>query len=494
MEEMSTEAIMKLIQIEVSKRKKNTNRAENNSSSINYTDNPYVPYYKEPIIPLQKVYDIGDFLRYSDEYFVKNAIRGILQREPSIEEINSILPKLRSGKYNKTYILGRLRLTKEGKIKAVKINNLWKQFFLRLPMNFPIVGPVFRLLWAFARLPKLSSYIEMIEQSLIYRGKNAENNLINQINSLMDIANSKINYINSKLGNMNPKLENIILNAQKLEQDYLSLNHTVRIEMEQKIKQVKESILEQERNLKNYLINGNEENATKNSNDLQNANPVYFTENSLYASFEDNFRGSEAEIKERLKVYLPYIKTLEKASNSSILDIGCGRGEWLSLLKENEFHAKGIDINSIMVKRCREQGLEVEESNFIDYLNKIKNDSLDLITGFHIVEHLSFSNLIHLLDESFRTLKKGGIVIWETPNPENVIVGSCNFYIDPTHKSPIPPVTLKFLLEKRGFSKVEILRLNAFPVLDDSNIPPELKKLSIYYNIGMDYSVVGYKN
>jgi SAM-dependent methyltransferase len=209
---------------------------------------------------------------------------------------------------------------------------------------------------------------------------------------------------------------------------------------------------------------------------------------AMYVSFEDQFRGTREDVKERQKVYLPYISALKVGTKEvPILDVGCGRGEWLELLKENGYIAKGLDINRMMVEQCQELELDVIESDVIEYLRKQKSNIFGAITGFHIVEHLPLYILIKLFDESFRVLRPGGMVIFETPNPENLIVGACNFYADPTHTNPIPPLTLQFLIEARGFIDASILRLRPMPFSLDNEM---LQNLLFGTT---DYAVIGYK-
>jgi O-antigen chain-terminating methyltransferase len=182
---------------------------------------------------------------------------------------------------------------------------------------------------------------------------------------------------------------------------------------------------------------------------------------AFYVSFEDRFRGTCEDIKKRVEVYLPLISEANAGTKkTSILDIGCGRGEWLELLKENKLVARGVDTNRIMVSHCKELGLDVEEADAITYLRSLKKNSLGAVTGIHIIEHIPFKRLVALFDETLRVLKPGGVAIFETPNPENLVVGACNFYCDPTHLSPWMPEMIRFVSESRGFSRVEIKRLH----------------------------------
>lgn len=213
------------------------------------------------------------------------------------------------------------------------------------------------------------------------------------------------------------------------------------------------------------------------------------TLDAFYVSFEDQFRGTRADIKQRVGVYLPYIQQANVGDRSAlVIDLGCGRGEWLELLRDNGFSAKGIDQNRVMVRQCLELELDVIDADVVEFLQNLQPNSVAAITGMHIIEHIPFRRLIDLFDAALRALKPGGIVIFETPNPENIQVGACNFYYDPTHIRPLPPDPIRFVVEARGFVDVQILRLH--PVSETDNTDIALQKF-----LGpQDYSVIARKS
>ncbi len=183
---------------------------------------------------------------------------------------------------------------------------------------------------------------------------------------------------------------------------------------------------------------------------------------AFYVEFEDQFRGSSEQIQNRLSWYLPFVSNvLGELPKGEILDVGCGRGEWLQLMKENNFTARGIDMNSTMVAECIGQDLSVTQADALQYLRGIPDGTLSGITAFHVVEHLSMNDLLAFIDEVARTLVPGGFLILETPNPENLLVGSHYFYLDPTHLNPIPPLLLQFYVNSADFTDIQIDRLNA---------------------------------
>ena len=214
--------------------------------------------------------------------------------------------------------------------------------------------------------------------------------------------------------------------------------------------------------------------------------------NKFYIAFENEFRGDKTEIKERLQVYIPYIKEVA-SKESNFLDIGCGRGEWLECLQDNGyFNIKGIDTNSLIVKDSENFKFNVIEADAINYCKQLEDKSIKVITGFHIIEHLQFEKLMQLFEESYRVLENGGIMIFETPNPENLIVGACNFYTDMTHFNPLVPRTIEFLAQYIGFKNIEIKRLH--PRGEASKLKDlKLREVVDWMNCGQDYAIIGYK-
>ncbi len=218
-------------------------------------------------------------------------------------------------------------------------------------------------------------------------------------------------------------------------------------------------------------------------------------QNDFYYRFEQHFRGSREEIKRRQSVYLPILEPLKTIHSPSLaLDLGCGRGEWLELMTENGFSAQGIDLDDAMLQFCAEQGFAVRKSDALDYLRSVPDATLSVVTGFHIAEHLPFETLQSLIVEALRALVPAGILILETPNPENLMVGACNFYIDPTHRAPLPTHLLAYLGEDAGFKRIKILRLNQ-PPQEWYSTAAEFPSLSrVIFGVGPDYAIVAQKD
>jgi SAM-dependent methyltransferase len=211
----------------------------------------------------------------------------------------------------------------------------------------------------------------------------------------------------------------------------------------------------------------------------------------FYKSFEDAFRGSRALIKQRLGYYLPLIQGLQSyCGEIQVLDLGCGRGEWLELLKEQGIAAHGVDLDAGMLSECKELNLECSHDDVMNFLNNQSDASCELITSFHLIEHLPFEILKEMIAQCFRVLKPGGLLILETPNCENILVGAGRFYLDPTHTKPLPSQLVSFLTMFFGFKKSDVHFLNApWENLNDER--PSLTK--VFYGVGPDYAVIAYK-
>jgi SAM-dependent methyltransferase len=216
---------------------------------------------------------------------------------------------------------------------------------------------------------------------------------------------------------------------------------------------------------------------------------------SMYASFEDRFRGTRSDIKQRQSIYLSYIRDQNTGlANTPVIDLGCGRGEWLELLGEEGLEARGIDVNRIFLAACREMHLNVIDEDVLTYLCSLKSGSIGAVTSFHLIEHLPLKTLIAVFDETLRVLKPGGVAIFETPNPGNLIVGSCNFYFDPTHRNPLPAPLTQALLDIRGFSQTEILYLHPDSANELQSFDrPVQQTLNHFLHGPQDYAVLARK-
>ncbi|WP_062167587.1 class I SAM-dependent methyltransferase [Burkholderia sp. PAMC 26561] len=224
----------------------------------------------------------------------------------------------------------------------------------------------------------------------------------------------------------------------------------------------------------------------------------------FYRALEDRFRGSRELIKSRQSVYLPLVEALANRVQKKVLDVGCGRAEWLELLGERGVPAEGLDLNEDFVAEGKRAGLAVFSADAMQYLAQQPDQSYGLISAFHVVEHLGFENLLLFLREAYRVVDDGGAILLETPNPANLVVGACNFYLDPTHERPIPSILLSFAAEFSGFERVVIVPVNRGFLQNNLELmPTELSGASVINKVvssldqnfmqAPDYAIIAFK-
>ena len=171
-----------------------------------------------------------------------------------------------------------------------------------------------------------------------------------------------------------------------------------------------------------------------------------------YLGFEDRFRGSETEIRARLVDYLPYFD-----GASDVLDVGCGRGECLQLLKERGITARGLDLNPEMAEACRARGLDAATGDALTTLRALPDESLGGLIAVQVIEHLTPSYLSQFLQTAFFKLRPGAPLILETINPACWVAFFESYIRDLTHEQPIHPETLQYMLQASGFASVDLV-------------------------------------
>jgi O-antigen chain-terminating methyltransferase len=221
-----------------------------------------------------------------------------------------------------------------------------------------------------------------------------------------------------------------------------------------------------------------------------------------YVGFEEQFRGSPEAIRERLSTYVPIF-----AEASNVLDIGCGRGEFLSLLRERGISARGIDTNESMIQVCHENGLMADVAGALDFLRAQSRQSLGGLFAAQVVEHLEPSYLAELLDAAFLALRPGAPIVLETINPACWFAFFESYIRDITHVRPLHPDTLKYLLVATGFQRVDVRYRVPYPEHEKLQpLPPNaalgdavetlngnVRKINQLLFTYLDYAAVGYR-
>ena len=206
-----------------------------------------------------------------------------------------------------------------------------------------------------------------------------------------------------------------------------------------------------------------------------------------YSKFAERFRGTEEYVKAGQRLYLP---DFEGCRN--VLDIGCGRGEFLEMMRDASVPARGIDVGTESVAVCRLKGLDAEIADVFPYLASIEEGTLDGIFCSQVVEHLPPERLPEMIRLCAERLARGGVIVIETPNPECLAIFGTHFYLDPTHTRPVPHPLLMFYLEEYGVGLMQLRRLSpaveTMPSL--ASLPDDFR--DAFFD-ALDYAVIGRK-
>jgi SAM-dependent methyltransferase len=218
-----------------------------------------------------------------------------------------------------------------------------------------------------------------------------------------------------------------------------------------------------------------------------------------YVGFEQRFRGAPEEIAARTMAR--YVDVLR--GQAPVLDVGCGRGEFLAALANEGIDGTGVDIDEGMANAARAAGVDARHADALTYLEAAPEAHYGAICAIQVVEHLDFDTLLRLVDLAASRLRPGGVFIAETPNPAALFVLGNTFLLDPSHVRPIHPSLLVFLCERAGFAGVDLrleepLESHFLPLLDEGADQPEwagrinesLRRLNITLFGPQDYAVV----
>ena len=222
-----------------------------------------------------------------------------------------------------------------------------------------------------------------------------------------------------------------------------------------------------------------------------------------YFQLQRHFRGTEADIRTRQSFYLPFFE-----GRRNVLDIACGRGEFLELMRQAKVTARGVDLDSGMVGQCLQKGLNVVQSDAFSYLETVPDGSLDGIFCAQFVEHLEAEAYVRLVSRCAGKLAPSGILVVETPNPECLAIFSQTFFLDPTHVRPIPPALMRLLFAEAGLARITAHFLSpaaaglpVIPQLASGLTEPDklqawnaaVMRFNETFFGGMDYALIGYR-
>lgn len=407
-------------------------------------------------LPVKHSYHYREFMPFEDEAFVRNAFLCIMQREPDSAGLNNYLGKLRQG-IEKPAILAELTRSEEALKHGIQIRGLFGYRAFNKLQRLKLIRPLARRAFTlYRRLSELPGADEMHQfragilqqlSSFSRRVRRTEQGHLAVVKQFEE-QQQQFKIQTAAFSALQQEYTALQQQQQRLGSAFANINHKIAYQQQQWARLSTPDRARNDTSTTSLPIAASAENNADIS--------------AFYVAFEDACRGTRDEIRAKLQRWLDALPAPHQHSNR-VLDIGCGRGEWLQLLNEAGYAATGIDTNPIMVSSCTEQQLEVLNTDALQWLQQQPDASLCAITAFHVIEHIPFDQLLRWTTEARRVLQPGGILIYETPNPENILVGSHTFYHDPTHRNPITPALLEFLAEYCGYADSELVRLHPYP-------------------------------
>jgi O-antigen chain-terminating methyltransferase len=448
---------------------------------------PLVPLPAEPRLdPERDNYTVGEFLALPQNAFIDEAYRLVLGREPDTGGRTHYLELLNRGQATRVSILMGMRLSAEGRKHAVRLKRLLPSYALYRLTTLPLVGRFFAPLVAVINLPgtlaRLNARLETNEHHHRQTIMAINEALLATRRGLVELGVASVENAR-RHADVQREAE---ANARDIERVGTSTLDEMRAMREQALGQT-HRIAELVDAAKQALVNRPD---LVGSLDGVAAHQL----DDLYVAFENQFRGPQKDVAAKATRYLPLFQHNQAvAAGGIVLDIGCGRGEWMKILSTHNIASRGIDLNETMVGICRQDGLDAHSGDAVAYMKGLAPGSLAAITGFHIVEHLRFEQLVEMLDAARQALAPGGLILFETPNPENLVVGACTFNNDPTHNKPIPPEVMRFLATARGFEQPRIIRMEADIDLEQPESGFDPKEVNDWFRLPMDYALYAQK-
>ena len=206
-----------------------------------------------------------------------------------------------------------------------------------------------------------------------------------------------------------------------------------------------------------------------------------------FLRFAERYRGPELYVRQNFENYLDYF-----TGKTRVIDLGCGRGEMLELLKEKGIPALGIDGDQESVAICQSKGLNARVADLFEWLENEPDEAYEVLFCSQVIEHLPPLELPKFVKNCAKKLQKGGVLILETPNPECLAIFATHFYLDPTHHRPVPPILAAFHMEEAGLGRIEVKRLA--PAIDSmpslASLPADFREA--FFGC-LDYAIIGQK-
>lgn len=427
--------------------------------------------------------NVRPMLGLEHKAFVQACYERILQRDPDPEGARYHINRLHNREISKLELVYEFAQSEEGRHRGIRLRGKKGQYRLlhsfRKLFRVPIAGRVLRFIYNLIGINRvinslvnwnrdIEGRIEKLEQMCdsLQNGFQEQIDNRNELQHLLEGLQRQFDIYTSRAENLEVNVRNNNILLEK----YGGLLEKHEMNLDQYGNDIN-NLNVQMSNLKADVINikrpGSEgeleEEYSVNTERIVSGTDSYYSID--YFDFENRFRGSQKHVKDMQRIYLPYF-----AGCKNVIDIGCGRGEFMQLLSENGIGVTGVDIYLPYVEYCKMNRLSVFHGDGVEFLKQQKQ--VDGIFAGQVVEHISVNQIIELCAVAYEKLTNGSYLIMETPNPKSLAIYTEAFYQDPSHNKPVHPETLKYLVEKRGFSDVQIL------YTEGSRLPYHIPKLS----------------
>ncbi len=491
------------------------------------------------------VMECKDFLRYDGEEFIRNVYERILGREVDKEALELNKQHLKNNKGFKYCILYTVSHSEEAKPREIKIKGIWfSYYFYRLKnklRRIPIIGYILRIISGIIMLPNRMTSIQNIVINLEEENENLKKKYTENMDALHYLSDTiaiQINGLTRNLGNIELQQRDIKDNLYILEKevfDNLSKDleqvkegfypllksiqeSTIKDSLDnlsKDLEQVKEDFYPLLKSIQESTIKDSLDNLSKDleqvkedfyllleekRNKEKERKDIKVLKDRFYLRYnEELMSDSREKVQDQVKIYIDILDKFfikEKRKELKVVDLGCGECEFVELLNQNGYCAIGIDDNQNVIKKVNQlmSNINIICERADKYLQEQADNSIDVISSIHMIEHLGFEEILLFLKECYRTLKSGGILIIETPNPLNILIATYYFHLDPTHVAPIPKELLHFYIEETGFKVMEeqMLRpLNFIPYTYEKDDP--IRDIIFRFNMEQAYSIVAVK-
>jgi 2-polyprenyl-3-methyl-5-hydroxy-6-metoxy-1,4-benzoquinol methylase len=405
----------------------------------------------------------------------KNSI--VLEADSRRAALESKEPRPKS--IGRTFGLGNVICPREASMQQPALPITQFLAFRRKIYHIPFLGYLIKLIVSISRLPiRLEQLYKAQEHLLTIESKQAETvKLVTALQQSQTQLREFCFFLESEI------------------QVLKGLNHETRTESEKlrrEFGRIIQGLQERVTGLTRSLVE-TPPRGTDQPKDRANPPPIIqpsMIPDSFYQALENRFRSSPESLKQHFAEYDSFLP--ESTETKLAIDLGCGRGDWLDYLNEKGFDVLGVDTNHVALEETKQKGIAVRNEDGLIFLGEAADKSADVLSCFHLVEHMEPGQILTLIERAYRVLRPNGILIIETPNPENITVSSCNFYTDPTHKRPIPPPLLGFMLESVGFQQLDCIRFN--PACEEyAGRDPFIRFASRWFSIGQDYAIIAQK-